>query len=185
IFKFRTMTAGTDVSVHERHVADLINLDQPMTKLDARDSRLVPFGRLFRAAGIDELPQLINVLRGQMSIVGPRPCVECEYERYLPWQLERFNTLPGMTGLWQVSGKNRLTFTEMVDCDIRYARTKSLWLDLKIILMTPPAVINEIRIARAAAKAARRPLGLMQVPAPSAEICELPRAKVVSKPSVQ
>jgi lipopolysaccharide/colanic/teichoic acid biosynthesis glycosyltransferase len=83
-----------------------------------------------------------------MSLVGPRPCVPYEFEKYLPWQRERFNAVPGLTGLWQVSGKNRTTFEEMMRLDIQYARNVSWWLDLKIILMTVPALILQIRDTR-------------------------------------
>jgi lipopolysaccharide/colanic/teichoic acid biosynthesis glycosyltransferase len=146
IFKFRTMISNADTSVHEAHVATLIENNTPMAKLDARgDPRVIPFGRLLRVTGLDELPQLINVLRGEMSFVGPRPCVPSEYNRYLPWQRERFLTRPGLTGLWQVSGKNRMTFKEMIDLDIQYVRERSLWLDLKIILKTIPAVMAEVQ----------------------------------------
>ena len=142
IFKFRTMIPGADTAVHEAHAATLIESNTPMTKLDAHgDPRVTPFGRLLRVAGLDELPQLINVLRGEMSFVGPRPCLPSEYNKYLPWQTERFLTQPGLTGLWQVSGKNRTTFNEMIDLDIQYVRERSLWLDLKIILKTIPAVM--------------------------------------------
>jgi len=145
LFKFRTMVAGTDTTVHEEHVAGLIGCDGPMIKLDTHgDARLIPYGRVLRAAGLDELPQLINVLRGEMSIVGPRPCLPGEYTKYLPWQRKRFRTLPGLTGLWQVSGKNRTTFSEMVNLDIQYIRTRSLWLDLKIMLKTIPTVMSEV-----------------------------------------
>ena len=146
VFKFRTMMAGSDTAVHETHAASLIESNTPMTKLDARgDPRVNPFGRWLRATGADELPQLFNVLRGEMSFVGPRPCLPSEYNRHLPWQKERFHTLPGLTGLWQVSGKNRTTFNEMIDLDIQYVRERSLWLDLKIILKTIPAVMAEVR----------------------------------------
>ena len=148
IFKFRTMVAGTGTVVHEAHVASLIGTNKPMTKLDAHgDARLIPFGRVLRAAGLDELPQLINVLRGEMSLVGPRPCLPSEYDKYLPWQMERFPTLPGLTGLWQISGKNRTTFNEMVNIDVQYIRMQSLWLDLKIIFKTIPALIAEVRFS--------------------------------------
>ncbi|HXF52640.1 MAG TPA: sugar transferase [Hyphomicrobiaceae bacterium] len=144
LLKFRTMVEGCDTTVHEAHVANLMATDRPMVKLDAKgDERLIPFARPLRASGLDELPQLINVLRGEMSLVGPRPCLPNEYERLLPWQRERVRTLPGLTGLWQVSGKNRTTFSEMIDLDIRYVREKSLWLDLKILLKTVPAVMAE------------------------------------------
>src|SRR5258707_1047201 len=146
LFKFRTMIAGADASVHEAYVASLMKNNAPMTKLDARgDARLIPFGRLLRAAGLDELPQVINVLRGEMSFVGPRPGLPSEYNAGLPWQRERLRTPPGLTGLGQVSGKNRTTFSEMIDFDIQYIRKQSLWLDLKIMLKTIPAVIGEVR----------------------------------------
>jgi lipopolysaccharide/colanic/teichoic acid biosynthesis glycosyltransferase len=123
--------------------------DAPMVKLDARgDSRIIPFGLLLRSSGLDELPQLINVLRGEMSMVGPRPCLPYECDEYLPWQRERFNTLPGLTGLWQVSGKNQTTFAEMMQLDISYARKKTLWMDLTIILKTIPAILGQVVNAR-------------------------------------
>jgi len=127
----------------------LISSNLPMAKMDLHgDPRLIPGGWWLRASGLDELPQIINVLRGDMSLIGPRPCLPYEYDRYLPWQKERFNTLPGLTGLWQVSGKNTTTFDEMMHLDIQYVRNKSLWLDLKILLMTVPTVIIEIKNTR-------------------------------------
>ena len=93
---------------------------------------------------IDELPQLINVLHGEMSVVGPRPALSYEVAEYLPWHYRRFETLPGMTGLWQVSGKNRLSFNEMIRLDIRYSKQQSFWLDIKILLKTPFAIITQI-----------------------------------------
>src|SRR5215831_9056842 len=160
LFKFRTMVAGTDTTVHEAHTASLIETDGPMVKLDAHgDARLIPYGRMLRAAGLDELPQLINVLRGEMSIVGPRPCLPSEYGRYLPWQRERFQTLPGITGLWQVSGKNRTTFSEMVNFDIQYVRMQSFWLDLKIMLKTIPTVVNEAIDIERRRRSRRFPIG--------------------------
>ncbi|MFO1104337.1 MAG: sugar transferase [Methylocystis sp.] len=150
IYKFRTMVVGADTCVHEAHAADLIESGKPMTKLDSRgDTRLIRFGRLLRAAGLDELPQLINVWLGEMSLVGPRPCLPGEAERYQIWQQERFLTPPGLTGLWQVSGKNKTTFNEMVQLDIEYVRKRSLLLDLKIIFRTIPAVMGEVRDIRA------------------------------------
>ncbi len=143
--KFRTMFVGADTAHHQGHLANLITSNTPMVKLDAHgDSRIIPFGRILRASGLDELPQLINVLRGEMSLVGPRPCLPYENERYLPWQRERFHTLPGLTGLWQVSGKNRTTFTEMMHLDVDYVRRKTLWLDLMIIFKTVPAILIQI-----------------------------------------
>jgi exopolysaccharide production protein ExoY len=146
LYKFRTMRVGTDTTIHETHVTNLIRSNEPMTKLDARgDARVIPFGRALRASGLDELPQLINILRGEMSFVGPRPCLPHEYEKQLPQQRDRVLTLPGLTGLWQVSGKNRTTFSEMVDLDLQYIRTRSLPLDLKIMLKTVPVMMAEVK----------------------------------------
>jgi len=143
--KFRTMAVGADSQAHRKHSSGLIGSNAPMVKMDERgDERLIPFGLLLRTSGLDELPQIINVLRREMSLVGPRPCVRYEYEHYLPWQKERFNTLPGLTGLWQVSGKNKTTFDEMIHLDIRYARSKSLLSDLGIMARTIPALIVQM-----------------------------------------
>ena len=144
-YKFRTMFVNADTGVHRGHLDQLMTSDAPMMKMDSKgDPRIIPFGRLLRASGLDELPQIINVLCGDMSLVGPRPCVFYEYEKYLPWQRERFKALPGLTGLWQVSGKNHTTFTEMIELDIKYVRTRSLWLDVKIIAKTIPALIVQL-----------------------------------------
>lgn len=122
---------------------------RPMTKIDsAGDPRVIRFGALLRTTGLDELPQIINVLKGEMSLVGPRPCLPYEYEHYLPWQRHRFNGLPGLTGLWQVTGKNRTTFDEMIELDIRYLERASLWLDLAIMAKTLPAVLMQVRETR-------------------------------------
>jgi lipopolysaccharide/colanic/teichoic acid biosynthesis glycosyltransferase len=116
-----------------------------MVKLDAKgDHRLIPLGSFLRATGLDELPQLLNVLRGEMSIVGPRPCLPYEYENYQPRQKRRFEVVPGLTGLWQVSGKNKTTFAEMINLDIFYAENQSLRLDIAIMLRTPPALISQV-----------------------------------------
>jgi lipopolysaccharide/colanic/teichoic acid biosynthesis glycosyltransferase len=147
--KFRTMFVGAETTTHQGYLQQLMKSDAPMVKLDSRgDSRIIPFGLLLRSSGLDELPQLINVLRGEMSMVGPRPCLPYEYDNYLPWQRERFNTLPGLTGLWQVSGKNQTTFAEMMQLDISYARKKTLWLDLMIILKTVPAILGQVWYTR-------------------------------------
>ena len=122
-----------------------------MTKLDAkRDPRLIPLGAILRATGLDELPQILNVLRGDMSLVGPRPCIPYEYELFQPWQRQRTNAVPGLTGLWQVSGKNRTTFNEMIAYDIEYTKRRSLWLDLKIIARTLPALWEQCMDTQAA-----------------------------------
>jgi lipopolysaccharide/colanic/teichoic acid biosynthesis glycosyltransferase len=152
-FKFRTMFVGVDATTHQGHLCSLITSNTPMTKMDSKgDPRIIPFGLLLRSSGLDELPQFINVLFGDMSLVGPRPCLSYEYEKYLPWQKERFATVPGLTGLWQVNGKNRTTFVEMIGMDIKYARNKNLWLDLKIILQTIPALIIQMLETRRAKK---------------------------------
>jgi lipopolysaccharide/colanic/teichoic acid biosynthesis glycosyltransferase len=155
--KFRTMRCGAETNTHQGHLQQLMDSNVPMTKMDnTGDSRIIPFGRLLRASGLDELPQLFNVLRGEMSLVGPRPCLAYEAAKYLPWQMERFNAIPGLTGLWQVNGKNRTTFTRMMQLDIEYSRTKSLWLDLKIILKTPVALLLQMWDTRLQKKAQSR-----------------------------
>lgn len=143
--KFRSMKVGADTGVHKNYLKGLMQSDTPMTKMDAKgDSRMIPFGSILRATGLDELPQFINVFRGDMSLVGPRPCIPYEYEDFLPWQKRRCHTLPGLTGLWQVSGKNRTTFNEMMNLDIAYVDHKSLWLDINIILSTIPALVAQV-----------------------------------------
>jgi lipopolysaccharide/colanic/teichoic acid biosynthesis glycosyltransferase len=156
-YKFRTMHVNSDIGIHQGHLKELMNSDVPMTKMDSRgDPRIIRFGRLLRSSGLDELPQIINILRGEMSLVGPRPCVSYEYEKYLPWQRERFNTVPGLTGLWQVSGKNKTTFIEMIQLDIHYTRSKTLWLDLIIIIKTIPTLLMQVWESRVANKLASR-----------------------------
>ena len=135
--------AGIGVESVEKTADDSI-FELEITANARGDSRLIPGGWLIRASGLDELPQIINVLRGEMSLIGPRPCVPYEYEKYLPWQRERFNAVPGLSGLWQVSGKNRTTFEEMIRLDILYSRTVSFWLDLKIVFLTIPALLVQI-----------------------------------------
>jgi lipopolysaccharide/colanic/teichoic acid biosynthesis glycosyltransferase len=156
ILKFRTMKCNVETAIHERHLEQLIQTDRPMTKLDAAgDPRIIRGGGLLRATGLDELPQLWNVLRGEMSLVGPRPCTVKEFLRYKPWQQERANAAPGLTGYWQVSGKNRTTFTEMINLDIFYTKNVSLRLDLEIILKTVPAILEQFLETRGAAGTSR------------------------------
>jgi lipopolysaccharide/colanic/teichoic acid biosynthesis glycosyltransferase len=146
IYKFRSMKANAETRLHEAHLERLMNEECPMTKLDAAgDPRLIPLGRLLRASGLDELPQLFNVLRGEMSLIGPRPCTPHEFQRYQSWQRERTEVLPGMTGYWQVSGKNKTTFNEMIAMDISYVRRMSLCGDLVIIAKTLPAMVSQCR----------------------------------------
>lgn len=157
--KFRTMSVNAASDVHQAYLAHLMTSNEPMKKLDGGgDKRLIPGAVWLRALGVDELPQLLNVLRGEMSLVGPRPCVAYEYDLLLPHQRQRCATLPGLTGLWQVNGKNRTTFDKMMELDLAYVGKKSLFLDLKIILFTIPAILIQVwdtRIGRrAAAKSA-------------------------------
>ena len=146
LLKFRTMPVNVDTSQHTEYMRTLIvgeGETQPMTKQES-SRPLIPIGRLIRAASVDELPQLFNVWLGDMSLVGPRPCLAYEAEEYLRWHARRFDSLPGMTGLWQVKGKNRTTFKEMIRYDISYERNRSLWLDLWILLLTPWAILMQL-----------------------------------------
>jgi len=144
LIKFRTMKVNAETHVHEAYLEHLIVSDRPMIKLDATgDPRLIFGGKFLRATGLDELPQIFNVLKGEMSLVGPRPCTVGEFERYAPEQRARVNALPGLTGLWQVNGKKRTTFRQMIEMDIFYSRNISFSLDLKIILRTLPAIVGQ------------------------------------------
>lgn len=143
--KFRTMHENNDPVAHREYLKELIRSGQPMEKLDGdRDPRIIPGGKIIRKMCLDELPQLFNVLRGDMSLVGPRPCIPYEAEEYLRWHAHRFDALPGMTGLWQVSGKNKLSFEQMIRLDISYTKRMSLLFDLKILLLTGPAIIRMV-----------------------------------------
>jgi lipopolysaccharide/colanic/teichoic acid biosynthesis glycosyltransferase len=144
--KFRTMHPGNNVPFHDTHIGFLMKSNTPMVKLENHPS-IIPLGKVLRKTCIDELPQLFNVLRGDMSIVGPRPCIPYEQEKYQRWHYQRFDVPPGLTGLWQVSGKNRLTFQQMMRLDIAYVRNMSLWMDIKIILKTPLAILQQVRDA--------------------------------------
>jgi lipopolysaccharide/colanic/teichoic acid biosynthesis glycosyltransferase len=120
--------------------SDAADEDSDLFKLSA-DARVTRVGRLLRKSSLDELPQLWNVLLGDMSLVGPRPTIEYEVEKYPPSWFARFAVRPGMTGLWQVSGRSKLTYEQMVQLDIEYARNRSLWLNVKILFRTIPAVL--------------------------------------------
>ena len=158
--KFRSMHVAADISTHRDYFHQLMQTDTPMTKLDRKgDPRLIPGGRLLRSSGLDELPQLLNILCGEMSLVGPRPCLPYEHEKYADWQLQRLETVPGLTGWWQVCGKNRTTFNEMIRMDIWYAQHKSLWIDLEIIIHTLPALAVQLwpkSVSRTALSSRRR-----------------------------
>jgi len=155
--KFRTMTVNADTGVHQKHLNQLMASNQPMKKLDGTgDARLIPGGLWLRSLGVDELPQLINILRGEMSLVGPRPCVAYEYEMFQPHHRQRCQTLPGLTGLWQVNGKNRTTFEKMMELDLAYVERKSIFLDLKIMAFTVPAVLIQVWDVKMGRKAAAK-----------------------------
>ena len=149
MLKFRTMTVDADHALHHEFVSAFINAQVPVSapgtggvfKL-TDDPRVTPVGRVLRKTSLDELPQLWNVLRGDMSLVGPRPALAYELEQYKPWHRRRLlEAKPGVTGLWQVVGRSRTTFDEMVRLDLRYVRRRSLWTDVTILLATPKAVI--------------------------------------------
>lgn len=149
--KFRTMTTNVDTKIHKEYLAKLIcssqekcNPGQPMEKLH-HDPRIIKYGNFLRASGLDELPQLINILMGQMSIIGPRPPIPYEVEKYQNWYKGRLDVVPGLTGLWQVSGKNKLGFNEMVRLDIKYSMQRSFLLDCKIVLKTPIAIFSQVK----------------------------------------
>ena len=157
IWKFRTMKVSAGTESHERHLEELIRANCPMTKLDAYgDPRLAPFGRILRASGLDELPQIFNVLCGEMSLVGPRPCLPNEFAHYQPWQRQRVNGLPGLTGYWQVGGKNKTTFNEMIAMDLFYLKNMSILLDLKIMLKTCAVIAEQLLESRPAAQCNRQ-----------------------------
>lgn len=146
-YKFRSMVHNADDSLHRAHIAAYANGEvqrgpgKEGFKL-ARDPRITRVGRFLRATSLDELPQLVNVLKGDMSLVGPRPVPVYEAEHYQPWQFERLAAQPGITGLWQVTGRCALTFDEMISLDLEYVRNQSTVLDLKILARTVPAVIR-------------------------------------------
>jgi lipopolysaccharide/colanic/teichoic acid biosynthesis glycosyltransferase len=147
INKFRTMREDADHECHKTFVIGLIagdtsdgSADEPMYKIVA-DDRVTRVGRLLRKSSLDELPQLWNVLRGDMSLVGPRPPINYEVEHYPAHWFGRFGVKPGLTGLWQVSGRSRITLDAMISFDLEYARSRSLWLNVKILLRTIPVVL--------------------------------------------
>lgn len=138
MYKFRSMRMGAEEQ--QDMLADLNEVNGPIFKI-RDDPRLTRVGRILRRLSLDELPQLVNVLRGEMSLVGPRPPVPAEVEKYQEWHKKRLEAPPGMTGLWQVSGRSRLSFDEMVLLDIYYIENWSLWLDFKILMRTIPKVL--------------------------------------------
>jgi lipopolysaccharide/colanic/teichoic acid biosynthesis glycosyltransferase len=148
-YKFRSMYDNCDQTVHQNHLRQRIKSqgapggsggDARLTKL-TNDGRITRVGRILRKTSLDELPQLWNVIKGDMSLVGPRPVPLYEIAEYEPWHLQRLLATPGMTGLWQVKGRGWVTLDEMAQLDIEYINEQSLWLDLVILLSTIPAVL--------------------------------------------
>ena len=150
MLKFRSMRVNADPRLHHEFVTTFIKSSAQLHPAGSKalfkltnDPRVTPLGRILRKSSLDELPQLWNVLRGDMSLVGPRPPLAYEVEQYQPWHRRRvMDAKPGITGLWQVGGRSQTTFDEMVRLDLRYARTRSLWTDIRILLATPRAVIS-------------------------------------------
>ena len=155
LFKFRSMRLDADPRGHQEYVTALIKgSDAPagdgkgegegrdsLYKL-AVDNRITPVGRFIRRWSLDELPQLFNVVRGDMTLVGPRPSIPYEVAEYPTWYLQRFSVKPGLTGLWQVSGRSERSYEEMVRLDVRYTERRSVALDLSILLKTPWIVLS-------------------------------------------
>jgi lipopolysaccharide/colanic/teichoic acid biosynthesis glycosyltransferase len=153
VLKFRTMRADADSKLHREYVQALISTDpEPddgrggLYKLVV-DPRVTKVGRFLRSWSIDEVPQLLNVLRGEMSLVGPRPVIEYEVEQYPDWYMRRFAVKPGLTGLWQVSGRNEKTYEEMIRFDVEYAERRTLGLDLRILARTALVVMRRQGVA--------------------------------------
>jgi len=141
--KFRSMYATSNAAVHQEYVRKFIAGRTAGVYKITHDPRVTAVGHVLRRTSLDELPQLWNVLRGDMSLVGPRPPLSYEFEQYASWHRRRvLEAKPGITGLWQVQGRSRTSFEEMVRLDLRYARRWSLWLDVKILCQTPGAVLN-------------------------------------------
>lgn len=143
-FKFRSMVQNADPSWHQASVREFCLAGEkhgPYTRTKVHDTRVTRLGRILRKTSLDEFPQLLNVLKGDMSLVGPRPVPVYEVELYQEHHFKRLAALPGITGVWQASGRCRVPFQEMVRMDTHYARHGSLWLDLKILFLTIPAVL--------------------------------------------
>ena len=145
VLKFRTMKLDADSDLHREYIKKLATgeADEDSLKKLSGDPRVTRVGRFLRKTSLDELPQLVNVFIGNMSLVGPRPALDYELEHYQERHFQRFAVKPGMTGLWQVSGRNELGFTEMLDLDFDYATSSNLLTDIKILAKTPMAAISK------------------------------------------
>jgi lipopolysaccharide/colanic/teichoic acid biosynthesis glycosyltransferase len=149
MFKFRTMHVNADSGIHQQYFKSFIHSSRPSASSEnvvfkiVDDPRVTPVGHFLRKSSLDEFPQFWNVLKGDMSLVGPRPPLAYEVAQYKRWHRRRvLDAKPGITGLWQVTGRSRTTFDEMVRLDLRYAKNWSVWMDLKILLATPRAVMS-------------------------------------------
>ncbi len=145
MLKFRTMKHRASDEMHRAYVKDLLNgaatQQDGLFKLH-NDPRITAVGRALRKLSLDELPQLFNVLRGEMSLVGPRPSLPWELRMFPAWAYRRLEVLPGLTGLWQVGGRNRLTMLQGLELDVQYVERRSIWLDLRILAKTPIALLG-------------------------------------------
>jgi lipopolysaccharide/colanic/teichoic acid biosynthesis glycosyltransferase len=145
VLKFRTMHDGVTAEAHRRYIASLAAGDEdeaPGLKKLVDDPRVTRVGRVLRRFSLDELPQFANVLAGSMSLIGPRPAIAYEVEHYLPHHYERFVVRPGLSGLWQVSGRNAIGFHEMLDLDVEYTRNAGFTTDLRVFVRTPLAMFR-------------------------------------------
>lgn len=148
VHKFRSMKTDSDDTAHREYIASFVEGAAEESGKGGStfklvdDPRVTRVGRILRRTSIDELPQLLNVLAGEMSLVGPRPVPTYEAEQYEAWQMERLHARPGMTGYWQVYGRGNVTFEEMIRMDIFYVQNQSLLLDLKLLALTVPAVVS-------------------------------------------
>jgi lipopolysaccharide/colanic/teichoic acid biosynthesis glycosyltransferase len=151
LYKFRTMRPDASDEPHRKYVRAMIASNQTSQNGDlyklSVDDRITTIGRYLRSTSLDEIPQLFNVLRGEMSLVGPRPVIGYEAELFPEYYNSRFSVKPGLTGLWQVSGRNQRTYHEMVLFDLEYAERQSLWFDLQILVKTIPVVLSRRGVA--------------------------------------
>ena len=153
-YKFRTMWDDANPQLHQQFIDAFISGDEArMAEVQTdpsshtkhklvNDPRVTRFGKVLRKTSLDELPQILNVIKGEMSLVGPRPPLPYEVEKYEPWHFQRLTTLPGITGLWQVNGRSSTSFDDMVSLDLKYIEKQSIWQDIKILFNTIPAVLS-------------------------------------------